>query len=51
VHGAFHIHGLDGLLRPVEATAIPLESAGGHLLGALVVLWLRAMPEGPPPPG
>lgn len=51
VHGAFHIHGLDGLLRAVEATAIPLESAGGRLLGALVVLWMRARPEGPPPPG
>jgi PAS domain-containing protein len=38
-HVAFHMHGLDGVLRPVEATAIPLESAGGHVLGALVVLW------------
>ena len=40
-HVAFHMHGLDGVLRPVEATAIPLESAGGHVLGALVVLWSR----------
>ncbi len=38
-HVAFHMHGLDGVLRPVEATAIPLESAGGHVLGAFVVLW------------
>jgi PAS domain-containing protein len=38
-HAAFHMHGLDGVLRPVEATAIPLESAGGHILGAFVVLW------------
>jgi PAS domain-containing protein len=39
VHTAFHMHGLDGNLRPVEATAIPLESVRGHLLGALVVFW------------
>jgi hypothetical protein len=38
-HSALHMHGLDGVLRPVQATAIPLESARGHLLGALVVLW------------
>jgi hypothetical protein len=37
-HAKFFIHGLDGILRPVEATAIPLESAGGHVLGALIVL-------------
>ncbi len=41
-HDAFYMHGLDGVLRAVEATAIPLESAGGHLLGALVILWVRA---------
>lgn len=44
VHAAFHIHGFDGVLRPVEATAIPLES-GGHLLGAFVVIWEEATPE------
>jgi len=38
-HAAFHMHGFDGILRPVEATAIPLESARGHILGAFVVLW------------
>ncbi|HEV8281920.1 MAG TPA: PAS domain-containing protein [Candidatus Limnocylindrales bacterium] len=38
-HAALYIHGFDGVLRPVEATAIPLESAAGHVLGALVVLW------------
>jgi PAS domain-containing protein len=41
-HVAFHMHGLDGVLRPVEATAIPLESARGHVLGAFVVLWAQA---------
>jgi PAS domain-containing protein len=39
VHAAFHMRGLDGVLRSVEATAIPLESARGHVLGAFVVLW------------
>jgi len=37
-HGAFYIHGLDGTLREVEATAIPIESPGGHVLGALIVM-------------
>lgn len=41
VHVAFHMHGLDGVLRPVEVTAIPLESTRGHLLGAFVVLWAQ----------
>ena len=40
-HVACHMHGLDGILRPVEATAIPLESARGHVLGAFVVLWAQ----------
>lgn len=38
-HAEFHIHGLDGILRAVEATAIPVESAGGHVLGAMIVMW------------
>ncbi|MFN2483950.1 MAG: PAS domain-containing protein [Candidatus Limnocylindria bacterium] len=38
-HAEFYIHGLDGVLRPVEATAVPIESAGGHVLGAMVVMW------------
>jgi hypothetical protein len=28
-----------GVLRRVESTAIPIESAGGHVLGTLVFLW------------
>jgi PAS domain-containing protein len=40
-HAAFHINGLDGILRPVESTAIPLESARGHVLGAFVVVWAQ----------
>jgi PAS domain-containing protein len=38
-HAEFYIHGFDGTLRAVEATAIPIESAGGHVLGTLVVIW------------
>jgi PAS domain-containing protein len=37
-HSEFHMHSLDGVLRRVEATAIPIESAGGHVLGAFIVL-------------
>lgn len=40
-HASFIIHGYDGVMRPVEATAIPLESTGGLVLGAMVVLWAR----------
>jgi PAS domain-containing protein len=38
-HAEFFIHGLDGVLRAVEATATPIESAGGHVLGAVIVMW------------
>jgi PAS domain-containing protein len=44
-HAALFIHGFDGVLRPVEATAVPLESANGRVLGALVVLWSRQDPS------
>jgi hypothetical protein len=37
-HAAFHVNGLDGVLRAIEATAIPLESARGQVLGAMVIL-------------
>ena len=42
-HAEIYIHGLDGILRAVEATAIPIESAGGHVLGTLVVMWQGQM--------
>jgi PAS domain-containing protein len=38
-HAQFFIHGLDGVVRDVEATAVPIESAGGHVLGVIVVMW------------
>jgi PAS domain-containing protein len=41
VHGVLYIHGLDGVVRQIQATALPLESARGHLLGSLVVLWMH----------
>jgi PAS domain-containing protein len=43
-HAALNVHGFDGVTRPVEATAVPVESASGHVLGALVVLWSRPDP-------
>jgi PAS domain-containing protein len=42
-HAEFRIHGLDGVLRAVEATAVPIESARGHVLGALVAMWQGQM--------
>jgi PAS domain-containing protein len=42
-HAEFYIYGLDGVLRAVEATATPIESAGGHVLGAVIVMWLGRM--------
>ena len=39
VHARIQIQGSDGQLRPVETTAFPLESAGGNLEGAFVILW------------
>ncbi len=38
-HAVFEIAGLDGVRRPVAATAIPLEGAGGHMLGSFVIIW------------
>jgi PAS domain-containing protein len=42
-HAQFRIRGLDGILRAVEATAVPIESARGHILGALITMWQRRM--------
>jgi PAS domain-containing protein len=42
-HATFSIHGLDGVLRAVEATAVPIESGGGHVLGALIAMWQGRM--------
>lgn len=37
-HARFRISGLDGVLRAVEATAVPIQSARGHVLGALIAM-------------
>ena len=50
VHASFQMNGLDGILRPIEATAIPLTDALGQLLGALVIAWTRVQDEAPLPP-
>lgn len=50
-HAALFIHGFDGVLRSVEATAVPLESANGRVLGALVVLWSAEEPPVTPAAG
>jgi PAS domain-containing protein len=39
VHATIQIQGGDAAHRPVETTAFPLESAGGKLAGAFVILW------------
>jgi PAS domain-containing protein len=46
-HVGFYIHSYDGVRRAVEATAIPLESAGGRVLGAFIVLWATPDRDGP----
>jgi PAS domain-containing protein len=38
-HLAFHIRGLDGVVRKIEATAFPLEGQGGRHLGAVAIFW------------
>ena len=39
VHARLRIRGLDGVPRSVEATAVPIESARGRVLGALIAMW------------
>jgi PAS domain-containing protein len=50
-HSSFHLTGLDGVLHAVQATAIPIESARGQVLGALIVLWPDTTPSGTGPDG
>ena len=39
VHGWLDFVGLDGVRRRIEATAFPLESQDGHLLGVVGLFW------------
>ena len=41
VHSDLWISGLDGVRRPIEATAIPLVGQGGVHLGAVAIFWLE----------
>ena len=36
---AFYMHDIEGHMRAIETTAIPLESSHGHVVGAFVVAW------------
>ena len=42
-HAEFFLHDLDGQLKPVEATAIPIEGASGDVLGTMIVLYQGTM--------
>jgi PAS domain-containing protein len=41
VHGELWISGLDGIRRPIGATALPLVGHGGSHLGAVAFFWLE----------
>ena len=43
-HGALMLTGADGVNRMIEATAFPLEGAGGRLIGAVAMFWERETP-------
>jgi PAS domain-containing protein len=40
-YATLQLHDIAGLVHRLEATGIPLEGAGGRVLGAMVVLWHR----------
>ena len=42
VHRELWISGLDGVRRPIGATALPLVGQGGAHLGAVAFFWLEA---------
>jgi PAS domain-containing protein len=44
VHRELWISGLDGLRRPIGATAFPLVAQGGAYLGAVAIFWLEPAP-------
>jgi PAS domain-containing protein len=43
-HGTLMLTGGDGVDRMIEATAFPLEGAGGRLIGAVAMFWERETP-------
>lgn len=44
VHRELWISGLDGVRRPIGATALPLVGQGGALLGAVAMFWEEPVP-------
>jgi PAS domain-containing protein len=48
VHRALWISGLDGVRRPIGATAIPLTGQGGHFIGALAFFWIQPVGQDQP---
>lgn len=42
VHRDLWISGLDGVRRPIGATAFPLVGQGGSHLGAIAIFWLES---------
>jgi hypothetical protein len=38
-HRSFWIRGMDGVLRQIEVTAIPLIGQAGRFLGAVAIFW------------
>ena len=44
VHRRLRIQGLDGVERFIEATGLPLEAAGGRLVGGVAMFWERPSP-------
>ncbi len=43
-HGALRIQGRDGVIRNIEITAFPLESAHGQLEGGVAMFWETGVP-------
>ena len=41
-HNVFWIHGMDGDLRRIEVTALPLIGQAGRFLGGLAIFWESA---------
>ncbi len=38
-HKRYHTRGLDGVVRHIEATSIPITGLQGDFLGAVVFFW------------
>jgi len=41
VHRRMRLQGFDGRVRPIEATAFPLEGQSGRHLGGVIIFWER----------